>query len=192
MVLRWSNRRAWDHQNHVAPRRKPIPASQRSQLTKTLLCYVSFSKIRQFFADFHVSVCWYFEDTSVKKVSKSNSPRVSIVSQRIRIRCQWRNRSPEAEQSAPREQKRGADGDLESTSVWVPSRQAGDREIRSSYPSLWGVTEEKNTDVYFIETVPFFPWVVEGTSFAWGLKKKHSAARRFATLKRHLKKALRL
>ena len=37
MVLRWSNRRARDHRNHVAPRRKPIPASQRSQLTKTLL-----------------------------------------------------------------------------------------------------------------------------------------------------------
>ena len=37
MVLRWSNRRVRDHRNHVAPRRKPIPASQRSQLTKTLL-----------------------------------------------------------------------------------------------------------------------------------------------------------
>ena len=36
-VLRWSNRRARDHRNHVAPRRKPIPTSQRSQLTKTLL-----------------------------------------------------------------------------------------------------------------------------------------------------------
>ena len=37
MVLRWSNHRARDHRNHVAPRRKPIPTSQRSQLTKTLL-----------------------------------------------------------------------------------------------------------------------------------------------------------
>ena len=68
------------------------------------------------------------------------------------------------------------DGDLESTSVWVPSRQAGDRETRSSCPSLWGVTEEKNAHVYYTETVPLFPWAVEGTSFAWGLKKKHSAA----------------
>ena len=54
-----------------------------------------------------------------------------------------------------KKKKRGADGDWESTSV--PSRQAGDRESRSSDPSLRGVTKEKNTDVYFTETVHFFP-----------------------------------
>ena len=57
-------------------------------------------------------------------------------------------------------------GDWESTPV--PSRQAGDRETRSSYPSLWGVTAENSTKVYFTNAVPFFPWIVEGTAFAWG------------------------
>ena len=62
--------------------------------------------------------------------------------------------------------KRGANGDWESTPVL--SRQAGDQETRSSYPSLWGVTAEKSTNVYFTNAMPFFPWIVEGTAFAWG------------------------
>ena len=50
MVLRWSNRRARDHRSHVAPRRKPNPASQRSQLTKLYFEHVSFSKNRTVFS----------------------------------------------------------------------------------------------------------------------------------------------
>ena len=45
------------------------------------------------------------------------------------------------------ERKRGADGDWESSPV--SSRQAGDRETRSNYPSLWGVTAEKKHERVF-------------------------------------------
>ena len=43
----------------------------------------------------------------------------------------------------------------------VPSRQASDRETRSSFPSLWGVTAENSTNVYFTDTVSFFLWIVD-------------------------------
>ena len=118
-----------------------------------------------------------FEDLSVKKVSKCNSPRVSIVSESAyavseEIDLQKRSNPPHHENKNEEQMETWR----AHQSAWVPSRQAGDPETRSSYPSLWGVTEEKNAHAYFTETVPLFPGVVEGTSFAWGLKNKHSAA----------------
>ena len=37
-------------------------------------------------------------------------------------------------------------------------------------------SQRRKTRTFITETVPLFPWVVEGTSFAWGLKNKNSAA----------------
>ena len=71
MVLCWSNPRSWDRQNHVAPQSKPNPASQKSNLTKTLLSACKlFMKSDIFFADFRGSVCQNFEYQSGKKTFK--------------------------------------------------------------------------------------------------------------------------
>ena len=97
--------------------------------------------------------------------------RVSIVSQGNRTRCQWGKRtsgSTEAEEQAAarRERKRGADGDWESTPV--PSRQAGDRETRSSCPSLWGVTAENSTNAVFHRRRAFLSVNCRGNSICLG------------------------
>ena len=191
MVLRWSNRRARDHRNHVAPRRKPNPASQRSQLTKLYFEHASFSKNRTVFSQTFMRRSVGI--SRICRVKKFQNPSFKI-QQSTRIDRIARNphmlsvkkisRSGARSRRTTRKKKPGADGDWESTSV--PSRQAGDRESRSSFPSLWRVTEEKNTDVYFTETVPF-SWVVEGTPFAWGLKKK-STQRSYFPLWKDIKK----
>ena len=120
-----------------------------------------------------MSVWRYFEDLSVKKVSKSNSPRVSIVKRSIsggsisglgaisrttRTKTRSRRRLGEHISLSPFE---------------TGGRSRNQKQLPVTLRSHRG---EKHADVYFTETVPFFPWVVEGTSFAWGLKKKHSAA----------------
>ena len=78
VVLR-SNRWSQDRQNHVAPQSKPNPASQKSNLTTTLLSTCSFFLISDnFIANFcgSAAVCQYFEDLSGKKSFK-NQPSTS-------------------------------------------------------------------------------------------------------------------
>ena len=169
MVLRWSNRRARDHRNHVAPRKKPIPASQRSQLTKTLLWTCKLFQNQTVFSQTFMCrsqcrcsrICRLkkFQNATVHAYRSYRKESAYAVSEEIDL--QKRSNPPHHENKNEEQMETWR----AHQSAWVPSRQAGDPETRSSYPSLWGVTEEKNAHAYFTETVPLFPGVVEGTSF---------------------------
>ena len=144
MFLRWSNRQARDHRNHVAPRRKPIPASQRSQLTKTLLWTCKLFQNQTVFSQ--TFICRSVGISRICRLKKFQNPTVhayrsyrkeSAYAVSEEIGLQKRSNPHHENKNEER------DGVLKGTSVGVPSRQAGDRETRSSYPSLWRVTEEK-------------------------------------------------
>ena len=174
MVLRWSNRRARDHRNHVALRRKPIPASQRSQLTKTLLWTCKLFQNQTVFSQ--TFMCLFVGISRICRLKKFQNPTVhayrsyrkeSAYAVSEEIDLQKRSNPPHHENK-----------NEEQMETWRAhqSESLRDRRAIEKPEAVTRHSEEsqrrKNAHVYFTETVPLFPWVVEGTSFAWGLKKK--------------------
>ena len=177
MVLHWSNRRARDHRNHVAPRRKPIPASERSQLTKTLLWTCKLFQNQTVFSQ--TFICRSVGISRICRLKKFQNPTVHgyrsyckesayAVSEEIELQ----------KQSNPPHHENKNEEQMETWRAHQ-SKSLRDRRAIEKPEAVIRHSEEsqrRKRARVFHRTMPLFPWVVEGTSFAWGLKKKHSAA----------------
>ena len=151
-----------DHRNHAAPQRKPNPASQKSHLTKTLLwtCKL-FRKSDSNFADFlfvgrsvgNSRVCRVksFEiqqSTRIDRIAR-NPYTLPVKKKDLRNYRSWRGSRRTTRKKTRSKWRLGGH-----TSPF----QTGGRSRNQKYPSLWGVTAENSTNVYFTNAVPFFPW----------------------------------
>ena len=113
MVLRWSNHRARDHQKHVAPQRKPNPASQKSYLTKTLLWTCNFvcklflksDSFSQNFVGRSVGI------SRICRVREFQNPTVHAYRSYRKESAYAVSKEAKEQAAARRERKRGADAD---------------------------------------------------------------------------------